>query len=383
MPGNEQEPFDSPEPRNNKYTVDDEHIRKKIASLNFQAGAPQTRSESELIVGIDFGTTFTGVAYALSADLTENTQHIEDKVNVIKRWPNQTHGYTEKTPTILAYNKEPPLWGGTVKPRDEKFQVSHFKLGLQPSGNHYRASSVIMPFLDPNYRHPLNRDKRPVDFAADYLKCILEFVKTSHFPREFGQDFLRRQKMSYVITVPAIWKESAKALTREAAERAGIPGRELTLITEPEAAALYCSLKSHEVDLGLGDRFLVCDAGGGTVVSFCSMLSWLDEDLIAYEVTGREPFEVKECNEGSGGLCGASFLNKAFEGLLRRKLGSLADTILNEKELFEANRYFEARIKTDFNPYDSACDDDFRIQFRGHHNDARIGLEEGVLVLSK
>jgi molecular chaperone DnaK (HSP70) len=72
--------------------------------------------------------------------------------------------------------------------------------------------------------------------------------------------------MSYIITVPAIWSDMAKNLTRKAASRAGFPDDKITLITEPEAAALYCATNSLEVDLYDGDRFLVCDAGGGTVV---------------------------------------------------------------------------------------------------------------------
>jgi hypothetical protein len=74
-------------------------------------------------------------------------------------------------------------------------------------------------------------------------------------------------KLAYVITVPAIWKDSAKDLTRQAAVSAGIPRDNLELITEPEAAALYCATMCTEVNLSDGDCFLVCDAGGGTVVS--------------------------------------------------------------------------------------------------------------------
>jgi molecular chaperone DnaK (HSP70) len=79
--------------------------------------------------------------------------------------------------------------------------------------------------------------------------------------------YLENQRTSYVITVPAIWSDDAKNLTRLAATRAGIPGDKLNLITEPEAAALYCATMCEELDLRQGDRFLVCDAGGGTVVN--------------------------------------------------------------------------------------------------------------------
>lgn len=84
---------------------------------------------------------------------------------------------------------------------------------------------------------------------------------------QFGEEFLRNQQMCYIITVPAIWSDSAKDLTRQAACRAGFPDDSLVLISEPEAAALYCATTCKEMDLIDGDRFLVCDAGGGTVVS--------------------------------------------------------------------------------------------------------------------
>jgi molecular chaperone DnaK (HSP70) len=98
------------------------------------------------------------------------------------------------------------------------------------------------------------------------LTAICNYVKSETLHRHFGEQFLQRQQVSYVITVPAIWSDKAKDRTRQAAYRAGILRRKLVLITEPEAAALYCATFCKEVDLEAGDRFLVCDAGGGTVV---------------------------------------------------------------------------------------------------------------------
>lgn len=83
--------------------------------------------------------------------------------------------------------------------------------------------------------------------------------------REYGEQLLQNQRISYILTVPAICSDRAKALIRQAAIRAGISDDNL-LITEPEAAALYCSVIFGEIDLNYSDRFLICDAGGGTVV---------------------------------------------------------------------------------------------------------------------
>jgi molecular chaperone DnaK (HSP70) len=234
---------------------------------------------SELIISIDFGTTFTGVAYTLSSNVTgSDPSRIAENIKVIKTWPSASQHYSEKTPTVIAYGTDPPSWGATVKRQDE-LQVSHFKLGLQPDlGRHYRRSQhpglqgsniprSALPFLDDvEWKHPNFPDKTALDYCVDYLSCIHRFVKDEFLPRQFGAVFLRNQEISYVITVPAIWTDSAKELTRQAAVGAGIPDHKLDLITEPEAAALYCATLGAEVDLEENDRFLVCDAGGGTVV---------------------------------------------------------------------------------------------------------------------
>jgi hypothetical protein len=100
-------------------------------------------------------------------------------------------------------------------------------------------------------------------------------------------------------------------------------------------------------------------------------------------VHSRDPFEVHECNEGTGGLCGASFLNKAFEDLLRNKLGNSAGELLTRQRLAEANRTFDTRIKAEYDPFDSNCDDEFLVPFFGAPDNPAIGLAGGVLRLSE
>jgi molecular chaperone DnaK (HSP70) len=62
----------------------------------------------------------------------------------------------------------------------------------------------------------------------------------------------------------------------------------VTLIKEPEAAALY-TMHSLDFTLSPGDAFVLCDAGGGTV------------DLISYEVEAVSPrLQLKEVVPGTG-----------------------------------------------------------------------------------
>jgi len=232
-------------------------------------------SQADLVVGIDFGTTFSGVAFALTANIIniKDKSKIIDQVHVIKTWPGD--GLADKVPSVISYAGTPPSWGFRVKASDEK-RVAHFKLGLQKDvQSHYsppltnpKASALGGYLSDHNWRHPLLPTKKPVDFASDYLTGIYNYVSNESLDRHYGQDFLQRQQVSYVITVPAIWGDEARELTRQAAVNAGIQRRKLMLITEPEAAALYCSsMCKRQQRLKVGDRFLICDAGGGTVVN--------------------------------------------------------------------------------------------------------------------
>jgi hypothetical protein len=105
--------------------------------------------------------------------------------------------------------------------------------------------------------------------------------------------------------------------------------------------------------------------------------------LISYEVVGLEPFSIEECNVGSGAACGAVFLNKGFEDLLREKLGGKAESILTSKRLVEAVRFFESSIKVAFNPYDEYTEDEFEVPMGSIGDVLEIGLEDGYLKLSK
>jgi molecular chaperone DnaK (HSP70) len=76
-------------------------------------------------------------------------------------------------------------------------------------------------------------------------------------------------KVEFVMTVPAVWSDAAKNATLHAAERAGMGNRhDLRLISEPEAAAAYTLKAIQPNHLKVGDNFIVCDAGGGTLYYF-------------------------------------------------------------------------------------------------------------------
>jgi molecular chaperone DnaK (HSP70) len=234
--------------------------------------------EADIVIGIDFGTTFSGIAYALTANLPkkpEDKSKLVNHVNIIRGWPGNV--MADKVPSLLYYktSDSSPSWGFTAQKNADKnkdgIRIAHFKLGLQRDLSVYAPIPSDSPLgggyiNDYDWHHPNLGSKKAINFAADYLSCIFNYSK-ERLETHHGAARLENQKTAYVVTVPAIWGGEAKELTRRVATSAGIPRRSLILITEPEAAAVYCSSKcKQEGGLNVNDKFLICDAGGGTVV---------------------------------------------------------------------------------------------------------------------
>lgn len=224
------------------------------------------REKHKLCIGIDLGTTFTGVAFSIPG--LNNGEII-----VVRSWPGSMYMAAEKIPTALSYDTTPPSWGFNIKSRHE-LRVAHFKLGLEKNVGRYYSndglplgSSSLDGFLiDHDWCHPCLPHMTAVDYTADFLKAVVGYVEEQVLPRQYGLELLKHCQMAFVSAVPAIWTDEAKDRTRRAAVKAGIPGNSMTFITEPEAAALLCRLAYPNLNWRDGEQFLVCDAGGGTTV---------------------------------------------------------------------------------------------------------------------
>jgi molecular chaperone DnaK (HSP70) len=245
---------------------------KPYESHESRGGIKSKQQASTLHIAIDVGTTHTAVAYALYEHSVSQPRELLKSIVIVKKWPIGQLRCLEKTPTVVTYEHGRVVpWGAKVG-KTHSTQISHFKFGLQDRLDDYYGSTaessqaLAQGFLtNSNRRVPELSLKLPVDFFADYLKEVLQFVNTV-LESEYGSRFLASMEIRYTLTVPAIWREETKELTREAALRAGVPRRKLYMVTEPEAAALYCITVCDDVSLQVGDRFIICDAGGETVV---------------------------------------------------------------------------------------------------------------------
>jgi molecular chaperone DnaK (HSP70) len=185
---------------------------------------------------------------------------IAEHIEVLKRWPGAGAIATEKTPSVLAYDSDftkVVAWGASVT-EQHKNKFAHFKLLL------HRPSSIAEGAPMDTYAKEIQtgslhssslpRGKTAVDVCADYFRQLYQYIQLI-LQNTYGEKFLSQQTLSYIITVPALWSDRSKALTLRAANEGGFSGK-VTLVTEPEAAAVYCATLCDEVDLQIGSKFL-------------------------------------------------------------------------------------------------------------------------------
>lgn len=224
-------------------------------------------------------------------------------------------------------------------------------------------------------------NKTVLDAVSDYL-AALHAHTIDTLTRRYGASFMASTPIEWVLTVPAVWSDAAKNATRVAAERAGMAaGRGgvggIRLISEPEAAAVYTLRAIQPNSLSVGDHFVVCDAGGGTV------------DLISYEITSLSPsLLLSESSIGTGGLCGSAFLNYAFEDHCRRRLGETTYNGMKSKTRQMGLKYWDEYVKRNFR-YTSATEEDegeeeeISVPFPGLPDDEAKRVEGGFLMLRR
>ncbi|KAF9583237.1 hypothetical protein BGW38_009958 [Lunasporangiospora selenospora] len=333
-----------------------------------------------IVVGIDFGTTFSGCSYAFVDD-------VKNEVVDITTWPKQPAKYS-KTPTLSLYEveeKEHRLvsWGWRERMKDGAKETEpklvtwgwQAKIGAERRARNHELLQQYKLRLDENYiRNSTDLSVSTIKAIADYLEALHVYVAEkilSGCGGGFSTNMFR-----YCLTVPAMWSDKAKNAMRLAAIQAKLitaqdhPGR-LLLVTEPEAAALYCELKCEQFSLKDKDRFMICDAGGGTV------------DLIVYEINettaGRK---LSEVTRGHGGTCGSIFVDQNLKDLLvkkfRRQGVTLPDKVLSkmvDRFADEIKPLFDGENDHFLDLPSNACFDEIT-------DEDDIGIEDGALRLN-
>ncbi|XP_062602142.1 heat shock 70 kDa protein 12A-like [Saccostrea cucullata] len=212
----------------------------------------------QIVAAIDFGTAYSGYAYSFKHDWTKIiTQH----------WHGGEY-LTHKAPTSLL-----------LKP-----DGSFFKFGFEAENEYARLSE------DDNHkdhyffrRFKLILKSKLTEFVLRQILCLqiftycIQYLK-DHMLENINKKITGQIKVSdidFVITVPAIWDDTAKMFMIAAAQTTGIEKEQLKIALESEAASIYCQYMHLEGDkapekagfkdkLTAGFKYMLIDLGGGT-----------------------------------------------------------------------------------------------------------------------
>ncbi|KAF3922564.1 hypothetical protein ABW21_db0208467 [Orbilia brochopaga] len=273
-----------------------------------------------LVVGVDYGTTYSGLSYILSSN-NDPSQIID-----FTEWPANTDtGHTQtglKTPSRIAYAEDNNLtknrWGYEVSSKLKHY--SWMKLHLD---NDAPQTEFDDPDLSQEIRDgvvALGGNRSAEEITSDYLKELYSRLMWA-LEQKFSKRILQVTKIKFWLTKPAIWSDEAEVKTLEAAKKAGFGGQrgdiqdEISLILEPEAAAMATITglaREYTSAAKPGDSIIVCDCGGGTV------------DLTGYLVEEKDQkLVLHESCPALGGKCGGTSVDRNLRKWMSQRYGDL------------------------------------------------------------
>ncbi|KAF5857425.1 hypothetical protein ETB97_005772 [Aspergillus alliaceus] len=224
--------------------------------------------------------------------------------------------------------------------------IHRFKLLLDTSELTSNVRKELIPTLDMLLEKNIISDKRETDIIADYLKRLFDHTKVKMREKHL---YTEGETVEFVLCIPAIWTRKAcrkmqMAMTA-ALHRTGFITEQfhdvdnLFIVHEPEAAAAYVLAQTKDITITAGESFVLLDAGGGTV------------DAVTYKVTSDIPLRLaREAVAPGGDLCGSSYLNEAFENLVKSRLQG-EDYLQNvQMKIDTMMEEFENNIKRNFDP---------------------------------
>lgn len=168
-----------------------------LGGLNF------AESENKIIIGIDFGTTYSGVAYLFTG--VDKPEPIP-----ITEWPGAKGANRPKVPTLIRYEKPPDRsyqWGYEIAHSMDADKIEAIKLLLDPD----HPKPLYVP--QSNTKAELKRLGKPaIDVATDYLQALYKHA-LSKIEASWPEDYLQMLQKEFVLSVPAVWSDKAKNST--------------------------------------------------------------------------------------------------------------------------------------------------------------------------
>lgn len=213
-----------PSPKKVKLLDDD---KKRVSTE-----AVKQQTQPKTICGVDFGTTYSGVAIVGSVNCGVG------EIEVLRNWKNGS--YVEQVPSRIAYPEENPgleriAFGYEVDSSMKSYTWMKLLLGrveMDDFAETKFGTKAAHGMLE------LPSGKTAEDVVSDYLKCLYQHIM-DHLAEESPGVLLEERPIEFWLTTPACWDDETNTLTRKCALVAGFGSRpkdSLCMMREPDAA---------------------------------------------------------------------------------------------------------------------------------------------------
>lgn len=214
--------------------------------INLQKGDIDQKESSEIIVGIDLGTTNSLVAY------------IKDEIPIAVKDAN---GKNTLVPSIIHFNQGDVMVGDAAKEKlisDPERTIYSVKRLMGKSYSDLTEKGYTMGYKVIDDRSDdsklvkiavYDRYYTPIELSSEILKYLKQRIE-----QRLGQSISKA-----VITVPAYFNDAQRQATRDAGKLAGLDV--LRIVNEPTAASLAYGIG---LDKDEDKTIAVYDLGGGT-----------------------------------------------------------------------------------------------------------------------
>uniref|UniRef100_U9T1Y6 Actin-like ATPase domain-containing protein n=1 Tax=Rhizophagus irregularis (strain DAOM 181602 / DAOM 197198 / MUCL 43194) TaxID=747089 RepID=U9T1Y6_RHIID len=281
-----------------------------------------------VVAAIDFGTTYSGFAYA--------TKSNPSNIYVHEKWQEYS-GRDYKTPTVLKYDDSFNVisWGYSAmasSSSSSKNNKKNKKKKNKEQACDFKLAERFKLKLRPNKK----TDKIYLPEGLDYKKAIIDYLTKI---REVMQNLLEKSRkidffkqVLIIMTVPTEFDNRSVTIMRECAFKAG----------------LIKQMTSPRLKFTTEQTFMLVDCGGGTV------------DLTTRRLLKDN--KLGETIKSRGGDCGGSFVDDNFIEFLASKVGQSAIDLIRKihySQLQYAVQEFCRRAKypftgqeNDFKPFE-------------------------------
>ncbi|XP_065219200.1 heat shock 70 kDa protein 12A-like [Planococcus citri] len=283
------------------------YIKNTIKSKNI---VPQSnKNDSEVVIAIDIGTTFSGFSFAIEDSPSSS-------VNIMKSIKDPS---MRKLPSILLLNSRTEFHSFGYDAKDYFLSIEQRTSSLSTQWLLFEKFKLqLLNFIDIDRECEIKATNgicvpalTVYTRTLNYFKCLALLEVSNVLQKPIKKDQIR-----WVITIPVMWSVKGKLFMQEAAFNAGLCTLEtkerLRIIYEPEAVASWCNLlgwskitADHGQSNSSSENYvMLVNCGGGLV------------DVTIHQTNDKYISIITEIHKASETIYSSHYINEEFLQLM-------------------------------------------------------------------